>query len=363
MGQGSISEFFQRAPPGGNALDTGPRNADPVRTDDSDDECPGKFVDLFAGIGGASTGAINAGYSVTLAVDNWDLAMEAHEINHPRTRHLCMQLPPPPGEELPLPAAGEKWHLHGSPPCTLLSEANHRTRTAEEFADGLAMVRWYLDYALASSATTWSMEQVNQQEVRKLLRSYRLPGAPHRTRLDWDVFDTVDLGVPQTRRRIIAGSPHLIARLRRARRPKRRVPVTAVLSEPRGTMIRNETLYQGKKDDPNRRRMGKEDMCRSIRKPCFCVVAYKPLRWVTPNTDTPMIRLSTYESGRIQGFPEGYVYPDGVVNGIRSVGNAVPPPVMTQLLRPPRARPLSPSLEWRRPRGAEAPPSGRVQGR
>ena len=127
------------------------------------------------------------------------------------------------------------------------------------------------------------------------------------------------------------------------------MPVTAVLSAPRGAMIRNETLYQGKKDDPTRRRMSKEDMCRSIHKPCFCIVSYKPLRWVTPNTDTPMIRLSTYESGRIQGFPEGYVYPDGVVNGIRSVGNAVPPPVMTQLLRPPRARPLSPSLEWQRP--------------
>ena len=157
MGQRSIVEFF--ATRNGPTTTTGQDGRTHTACDtDSDDEDRGKFVDLFAGIGGASTGATNAGYNVVLAVDNWELAMETHAINHPRTHHLCMQLPPAAGEELPLPAAGEKWHLHGSPPCTLLSEANHRTRTAEEFAEGLAMVRWYIDYALASSATTgaWS---------------------------------------------------------------------------------------------------------------------------------------------------------------------------------------------------------------
>jgi len=88
-------------------------HADEVPAEHSVDvlESPGKFVDLFAGYGGASTGATNAGYDVVLAVDNWEHAVGVHQLNHPQTQHLCMELPP--AEPLPLPEAGEKWHLHG----------------------------------------------------------------------------------------------------------------------------------------------------------------------------------------------------------------------------------------------------------
>lgn len=309
-------------------------------------ESPGKFVDLFAGIGGASTGAMNAGYDVVLAVDSWKLALDVHRRNHPHTKHLCIELPPT--EPLPLPAAGERWHLHGSPPCTKLSGAaryaRDDARVSRETAEGLEMVKWYLDFALASHATTWSMEQVNHEGVRRLLQSYSRPCSPHRNNIAWAIFNCNILGVPQNRKRIIAGSPKLISHLRCTR--KRRVAVREVISHPRGTHIRNETLYQGKRG-MGRIKYNKDGLCKSINTQSHTIVAYKPLRWTTPSdSEAPLKRLSTYESSRIQGFPEGYALPAGVVNGGRGVGNAVPPPVMQHLLTP-RARCVSPSLLWR----------------
>ena len=68
--------------------------------------------DLFAGCGGASTGAVDAGYEVVLAVDAKGplplidadagaLAMHAANprANHPSATHVCAALPP----ALPLP--------------------------------------------------------------------------------------------------------------------------------------------------------------------------------------------------------------------------------------------------------------------
>ena len=64
---------------------------------------PPKFVDFFAGIGGASEGAAQAGYDVVLAVDADQAAMELHALNHPQCTHLCCTLPPT--GPLPLPSA------------------------------------------------------------------------------------------------------------------------------------------------------------------------------------------------------------------------------------------------------------------
>lgn len=51
-----------------------------------------RVVDLFAGWGGASLGAEQAGAEVLLAANHWPLAVEAHTLNHPDTKHLCQDL-------------------------------------------------------------------------------------------------------------------------------------------------------------------------------------------------------------------------------------------------------------------------------
>ena len=57
-----------------------------------DDGTKPKFVDLFCGIGGASQGAIEAGYDVTVAVDSCARALDVHKKNRAlqsRTLRMC----------------------------------------------------------------------------------------------------------------------------------------------------------------------------------------------------------------------------------------------------------------------------------
>jgi DNA (cytosine-5)-methyltransferase 1 len=294
---------------------------------------PTKFVDLFAGIGGASTGAAAAGLEVVLAVDSWQEGLDAHEANHPTTTHLCVELPP----AAPLPLPDAPFHLHGSPPCTKLSTAN-QSRNSCEKRDALALVRWYVDYALASPAASWSMEQVPTPPVLDLLKSYRHPDAPRRDQLDYEVFDFHAFGVPQNRRRVIAGSPHVVARLRRLRATPWRRCARDVLPNPRGTHTRSlakrggdvrrftgakKRVYQEYDDDDN---------VRSIDGPAHSAIASYPLRWATPGTGTPLKVFTPDEMAALQCFPPGYVLPKGKVAAVRGVGNALPPVVMQAML-------------------------------
>jgi len=79
-----------------------------------------KVIDLYAGVGGLSLGAIRAGFDLALAVE-WDKhAMKAHEINFPKYKHLNTDISKLSGKELLKRAGlveGELDGLIGGPPC------------------------------------------------------------------------------------------------------------------------------------------------------------------------------------------------------------------------------------------------------
>ncbi|MBI5353452.1 MAG: DNA cytosine methyltransferase [Chloroflexi bacterium] len=79
-----------------------------------------KVIDLYAGVGGLSLGAIRAGFELTLAVE-WDKhAMKAHEINFPKYKHLNTDITELSSKELLKEAGlaeGELDGLIGGPPC------------------------------------------------------------------------------------------------------------------------------------------------------------------------------------------------------------------------------------------------------
>ena len=60
-----------------------------------------KMADLFAGIGGQSTGAVMAGHEVVYAANHWPLAVEYHALNHPETIHSCQDLQQADFSQLP----------------------------------------------------------------------------------------------------------------------------------------------------------------------------------------------------------------------------------------------------------------------
>ena len=318
-------------------------------------EGPPKFVDLFAGIGGASAGAAQAGYDVALAVDADQAAMDLHAYNHPHCTHLCCTLPPT--RPLPLPSADETWHLHGSPPCTAVSVAN-QGRVEEKRDGAVDLIKWYVEFALESSATSWSMEQVATPVVLRYLETLKAAKAPHRNRFAYAVVNFYDSGVPQERRRVIAGSPDLVARLLRL--PRWHRCVEDVIVAPRGTHLRNRMRWSCPRRDPTgeKRWVYKEytddDSCVPITGPAPTVVAYHPLRWTRPKRNFKPVPLTHTELARLQCFPLGYEVGEHTQTAIRCIGNALPPIVMRQLLSRKRGREIA-ARSVRREAPAPAP--------
>lgn len=80
-------------------------------------------TDFFCGMGGSSTGLVSAGYTVKLAANHWNRAIETHSTNHPDTEHVCADLS---GVDFRyLPKTDILW---ASPICTELSPAGGRSK-------------------------------------------------------------------------------------------------------------------------------------------------------------------------------------------------------------------------------------------
>lgn len=78
------------------------------------------LTDLFAGFGGASSGAVQVdGIELVMAANHWPLAVEVHNSNHPNADHACVDL------HLEDPAYFPSTDLlWASPECTQWSQAN-----------------------------------------------------------------------------------------------------------------------------------------------------------------------------------------------------------------------------------------------
>lgn len=93
-------------------------------------------VDLFAGAGGISHGLTDAGYTVTLAVDNNEHASDTYRLNHPEIPHnrvLCSDASDLTSREDLIEALQGRVDLVvGGPPCQALSQAGYRARLAND---------------------------------------------------------------------------------------------------------------------------------------------------------------------------------------------------------------------------------------
>jgi site-specific DNA-cytosine methylase len=303
-----------------------------------------KVVDLFACIGGFSTGASQSGHNIVLAVDCDETALAVHEANHPRTTHKLMFLGPDTEAELValirslIPDDGTEWHLHGSPPCTKLSNARSMSRKRDPSIlkmgqkEGLDLVEWYLDFVAKMNPTSWSMEQVDCKMVRDALEVRKRSNIRF---LDYNVTNFVNYGVPQTRTRMIAGSPFLIHRLRFGNGMFEPVAKTIQDAIPN---LPPEACYQRsnehRKSDPSSTEEGAdgtflnedaESRCRPLHQPSFTIMSH-PMQWW--DAAYRCVRnLNLCEVLALQTFPVGYKFPPGVlsVDQHKGVGNAVPP--------------------------------------
>ena len=288
---------------------------------------PAALVDLFCGMGGASCGAALAGVPVLLAVDANEEALRTHAANHPNCQHQLADLPC----ELDLPRGPYSLHVHASPPCQKFSSVNVRNVTEKDQAESLSLIEWSVRFA-REHATTWSLEQVSSPHVRSLLTSLGVP---------FVVVDAADFGVPQHRKRIVAGSDCVVEgmrdkaeKFRQSGRPYA-TPATS-LPHCEGTHLRNGNTNAYLRGADGTHKLTRITIScsrfhRPVTEPAYTVTASSPVRWWSEEWGGCK-SVSVSDLALLQSFPPTYLIHPVKRHANREVGNALPPLVAKAIL-------------------------------
>lgn len=293
---------------------------------------PPEVFDLFCGAGGFSEGARQAGCPVAFACDSSADAVECFRANHPAADCRLLELP---SDAIPLPTDGRPFHVHGSPPCTFFSSAYKLEERST--AQSERLVRWFLDLALGCGCTSWSFEEVSCPKLLRILQEYR---RRHLGAFAYALVDFSLLGVPQNRRRLLAGPPALVAAVVRQQEAHKVRSVRDVLS-PKGQRLANSCMWKYKVLRKNRRagetkfvylrtsgelRPGSV----SVDKPSPTILTNNNTVWLLSQTagsgERATRALTVAERAALQTFPEHYRWlPRSTRVSNALVGNAVPP--------------------------------------
>ncbi len=294
-------------------------------------------VDLFAGAGGMSTGAVMAGCRVAWAANHWPAAVAVHEANHPNTAHSCQDLHQADWSAVPAHDL-----LLASPSCTGHTRARGKDRPHHDAARSTA-------WAVVSAAEACRPPVVLVENVPEF-RSWALYPqwlscmvalgyAAHE-----QVLDAADLGVPQHRRRLFitlsrSRAPLVLALPSRPRRAARDVvdfavgawsPVAGTPKRPRAssTLAR---VREGRRVHGDRFLIsyyGSTRGGRSLDRPLGTITARERHAVV----DGDRMRMLTVDECRTaMGFPAGYRLDVDRRTAVHLLGNAVCPPVAEAL--------------------------------
>lgn len=155
-----------------------------------------RAIDLFAGAGGFTAGATQAGAHVVWAANHWPIAVATHAANHPETQHECQDLRQADWTKLP-----QFDLLLASPACQGHSEASQPKRRA--FHDEMRATAWaVVDCADVTEPRAIVVENVPQFPEWRLYPSWRNALERIGYTLQEHVLVATDFGVPQLRRRL-----------------------------------------------------------------------------------------------------------------------------------------------------------------
>lgn len=292
-----------------------------------------KAIDLFAGWGGFTEGAEQAGVEVLYAANHWPLAVEAHAKNHPTAHHECQDLRQADWTSLPRYDL-----LLASPSCQGHSTASQPQRRA--YHDAMRATAWaVVDCADVTEPSALIVENVPSFREWRLFGTWKSALESIGYKLEERIVRASHHGAPQRRDRLfIVGTRH-----------GRSVELAPEDELPFGPCV--------EWDAPGWRpvRMATEGAQDRIRKAkakwgSRCLSQHttnhpgtpldEPIRTITTKDqwiviDGDMYRpLTVREYARAMGFPDTYAWPEGSSrqDQIKGIGNAVCPPVARTLI-------------------------------
>jgi len=289
-------------------------------------------IDLFAGMGGWSTGARMAGVNVLWAANHWPVAVEWHSANHPDALHVCQDLHQADWSQVPAHDL-----MLASPCCQGHSKARGKANGNPQH-DASRSTAWAVVSALefhkpplaivenVTEFLDWSLYPAWESAMQAL--GYQL--APH-------VVNCADLGVPQERVRLFLVCTRSKAPLLLNLQKLPHVPAVSFIDfqsgrwspihRPGRAAATLERVANGRAQFGDRFLMpyyksGSGKTGRSLHRPIGTITTRD--RWAIVDGDR-MRMLSAEENLLAMSFPSDTKRPDNHRLTVHMAGNAVPP--------------------------------------
>lgn len=287
-------------------------------------------IDLFAGAGGFTTGAEQAGVRVIWAANHWQAAVDCHKQNHPATAHECQDLHQANWSKVP------RTDLVLASPCC---QGHARARGRD------------LPHHDASRSTAWAVvscceyhrpkafvvENVAEYLHWKLFPAWKLAMESLGYHLTHAIVDSADTGVPQHRSRLFIVGARNPIHIAPPTHPHTPASATIDLTSGKWSAVRKPGRATAtiRRWENGRREFGRRFVMpyygngsgltgRSLDRPLGTVTTRD--RWAVVDCDR--MRMMTVSEYRLaMGFPATYQLPETRSLAIHLLGNAVAPPV------------------------------------
>lgn len=293
-----------------------------------------RVIDLFAGAGGFSTGAAMAGCRVVWAANHWQLAVTTHQQNHPEAFHLCQDLHQADWSKVP-----DCDLVLASPACQGHSKARGKEALHH---DACRSTAWAVVSCVEVKRPRFVLvENVPEFYDWTLFKVWREALKTLGYRINENVFNAADFGVPQSRERaFILCSLEKEYTLKTASKPHEPAAKIIDLSAGRWseigkpgrsaatlTQIENGRSIHG--DKFLVAYYGNERNGRSLNKPIGTITTRDRFAVINNNK---MRMITIDEARRAMGFPDDYKLPQNKRLAMHFLGNAVCPPVAASLI-------------------------------
>lgn len=296
-----------------------------------------KAIDLFAGAGGFSTGARAADCEVVWAANHWQAAVAIHAANHPGTIHVCQDLHQADWSAVPAHDL-----LLASPCCQGHSKARGKAHGNPQH-DASRSTAWAVvnavEYHRPAVAIIENVPEFLQWALYPAwyaaMASLGYALAPH-------IVDAANHGVPQHRERLFIVATRSRHGMQLQLPAREHVPACNIIDfnagswsaidKPNRATATLARVANGRARHGQRfltAYYGNEAGGRSLQRPIGTITTRD--RWAIVDGER-MRMLSVQECRRAMGFPEGYILPDQHRLAIHLLGNAVCPPVVTDII-------------------------------